>query len=133
VLVAEGLADCPTTPGGAPLLHPPGEVTLFDRDLERLQLEAAGVTRFGFVFSGTSIALAYLGDVDAASGLGSLELQFLTGEHFRLAKDVREYREVWWPERGMVYTRGGDDPAIAFTRVEIPCEMTSESPWTCGF
>jgi hypothetical protein len=133
VVVAEGVVDWRSTQRGLALMRPPGEVTLFDRDGENLQLRAAGVTRFGFVFTGTSTSLIYLGDVDMETGLGQLELHFLTGEHFRLAKDVREYREVWWPERGILYTRGGDDPAIAFARVEIPCEMTSDAPWTCGF
>jgi hypothetical protein len=133
VVVAEGVVDWRTAQRGLALMLPQGEMTLFDRDGENLQLRAAGVTRFGFLFNGSSSSLAYLGDVDMETGLGQLTLHFLTGEHFRLAKNVREYREVWWPERGIIYTRGGDDPAIAFARVEIPCEMTSDSPWTCGF
>jgi hypothetical protein len=131
--VAEGVVDWRSAQRGLALMQPQGEVTLFDRDGEHVLLRATGVTRFGFVFNGTSASLAYLGDVDDETGLGRVNLHFLTGEHFTLAKNVREYREVWWPERGIIYTRGGDAPAITFARVEIPCEMASESPWTCGF
>ena len=133
VVLIDGVVDWRTSQRALAVLRPPGEVTLFDRDAENPQLRAAGVTRFGFVFGGTSTSLAYLGDVDMETGLGNLELHFLTGEHYKLAKNVREYREVWWPERGILYTRGGDDPEIAFARVEIPCEQTSDAPWTCGF
>jgi hypothetical protein len=133
VAVAEGVADWRSSQKALALLRSSGELTMFDRDGEHLQLRAAGVTRFAFFFTGTSQALAYLEEVDMETGLGRLSLRFLTGEHFILARNVREYREVWWPERGIVYTRGGDDPAIAFASVEIPCEMASESPWTCGF
>jgi hypothetical protein len=92
------------------------------------------VTRFSFVFPGSSAAIVYLSQVDSTTGLGRLDLQFITsGEQFSLARDVREYREVWWPERGMLYARGGSRAGIRFARVDIPCEMTSDSPWACGF
>lgn len=114
-------------------LQDAGELTLRDRDASGTLLTARNVTRFSFVFPGSSTALVYLSDVNVESGLGRLQLRFLTGESFVLARDVQEYREVWWPERGILYIRGGARPGIRFARVEIPCEMTSDSPWACGF
>jgi hypothetical protein len=118
---------------GTAWLNDTGELTLTDRNAEGTLLRASGVTRMSFVFPGSSTALVYLSDVNLATGLGRLQLRFLTGESFVLARDVREYREVWWPERGVLYARGGAHPGIRFARVEIPCEMTSDAPWTCGF
>jgi len=57
----------------------------------------------------------------------------LTGDHFVIADDVREFRDVWWPERGVLYAAGGDTPGIYFARVDIPCENTSETSFACGF
>ncbi|HKU37624.1 MAG TPA: hypothetical protein VJR89_05735 [Polyangiales bacterium] len=133
-VVFEDLVDLRTVQQRAlALLRPDNELELYDRDGENLLLKASGVTRFRFVFTGSSAALIYLSGVDMESGLGQLRLKFLTGEHFAVARDVRDFTEVWWPERGILYTRGGDKAGIEFARVEIPCEMTSDAPWTCGF
>jgi hypothetical protein len=50
-----------------------------------------------------------------------------------LARDVREFEYVFWPERGLAYVTGGEDPGIRFARIEIPCEASSDAPWACGF
>jgi len=110
-----------------------GELTLRDSNAEVTLLRAADVARFNFVFPGSSPAVVYVRQVDPGTGLGRLELKFLNGDAFSLAREVREYREVWWPERGIVYTRGGSLAGINFARIEVPCEMTSDSPWACGF
>lgn len=109
------------------------ELTVRDANAEATLLRAADVARFNFVFPGSSPAVVYVRQVDPATGLGRMELKFLNGDAFTLASDVREYREVWWPERGIVYARGGARPGINFARIEVPCEMTSDSPWACGF
>jgi hypothetical protein len=110
-----------------------GALTLRDQDAGATFLRASAVSRFNFVFPGASPAIVYLTQVDPATGLGRLELLFLNGDAFTLAREVREYREVWWPERGVLYARGGARAGIRFARIEIPCEMTSDSPWACGF
>jgi hypothetical protein len=88
---------------------------------------------YRFVFRGKASALAYLSHLDTDTRLGRLELQFLPGAHFVLDEHVREFSEVWWPERGLVYTRSGERAALNFARVEIPCETTSDTAWACGF
>jgi hypothetical protein len=84
-------------------------------------------------FGGKASALAYLSDFDRDTGLGRLQLHLLNGTHFELAADVRQFQEVWWPERGLVYIQGGDKPGVNFARVDIPCETTSDTAWACGF
>jgi hypothetical protein len=134
VLLAEGFADLNSTSKGVVFLREPGgELTLRDRDAQKTLFRAEGVTSYNFVFPGPSMALVYLENVDPATRLGRLRLLFLSGEEFVIANDVREYREVWWPERGILYARGGSRAGIRFARVDIPCEMTSDSPWACGF
>lgn len=110
-----------------------GELTLRDQNAESTLLHAAAVSRFNFVFPGASPAIVYLTQVDPATGLGRLELLFLNGDAYSLAREVREYREVWWPERGILYARGGARAGIRFAHIELPCSMTSDSPWACGF
>lgn len=115
------------------LIFKAGLMTVRDQNAEGVLLQADQVSRWNYVFPGSSPALAYLRAVDEDTGLGRLELQFISGDAFELARDVREYREVWWPERGIVYARGGSRAGIKFARIEIPCQMTSDSPWACGF
>jgi hypothetical protein len=110
-----------------------GELTVRDQNAEQLLVREVGVSRFSFVFPGSSLAVTYVTDVDRVTGLGRLKLKFLSGDEFNLAREVREYREVWWPERGILYARGGSNPGVKFARIQIPCEMTSDSPWACGF
>jgi hypothetical protein len=110
-----------------------GELTVRDANAEATLLRASEVARFNYVFPGSSPAIVYTRQVDRATGLGRMELKFLNGDAFTLARDVREYREVWWPERGILYARGGSRAGINFARIEVPCEMTSDSPWACGF
>ena len=71
------------------------------RDNTRVLLKAQGLTptSFRFYFTGLDTALAYMSHVDPDTQLGRLELHFVTGEHFKIDEEVREFREVWWPER----------------------------------
>jgi hypothetical protein len=66
-------------------------------------------------------------------GLGHLQLYFLSGMHFDIASDVREFSPVWWPERGLLYAQSGEQPAMRFARVDVPCELSSATPWACDF
>jgi hypothetical protein len=108
---------------------------VLDRTSLRMLVRAKGVRRSGyrFVFGGTATAVAYIHDTDPDTGLGKLSLRFLTGEHFDLDDQVREFKEVWWPESGLLYATGGKGAALRFGRVDVPCEKTSDSPWACGF
>jgi hypothetical protein len=117
------------------VLDAKGTLSLLRRDTLAVLMLAKGVPRSGFrfVFGGEAAALAYIHDADTDSGLGDLSLHFLTGEHFDIARNVREFREVWWPESGLLYATGGARAAMRFARVDVPCEKTSDSPWACGF
>jgi hypothetical protein len=112
-----------------------GEVTVLDRDLTHviLQLNDTHGSYNSFVFNGKATGFAYLSNFDTDTRLGRLELHLLNGDHFIFGDDVREFGEVWWPERGLVFTRGGDQPGVYFGRVDIPCEATSDTAWACGF
>lgn len=117
------------------LLYENGDLVLADGTLESVVLREANAinSRYGFIMGGKALALAYLADVDPDTLLGRLELQLLSGEHYTLATNVREYEYVYWPERGLAYVAGGPDPGIRFARIDIPCEATSDAPWACGF
>jgi hypothetical protein len=106
-----------------------------DRDTLAVLHVAEGVTRsaFRFAFGGKATSLVYLSTTDPEALLGRLEMHVLTGDHFVIARDVREFRDVWWPERGVLYATGGEEPGIYFARVDIPCENTSETSFACGF
>jgi hypothetical protein len=134
-VISEELLELHIVSGGMAMLQSDGEFTLRGSDGVQVLLRAQGVTRssFRFVFSGKSSALAYISQVDAELGLGRLELHFLTGAHFEIADSVREFREVWWPERGILYATGGEHPSLSFARVDVPCETTSDTAWACGF
>jgi hypothetical protein len=110
-----------------------GTLTVRDQSADGTYVQDDAVARFSFVFPGSSLAVTYLTHVDSMTGLGTLELRFLNGDSFTLAREVREYREVWWPERGILYARGGSRAGLKFARVQIPCSQTSDSPWACGF
>jgi hypothetical protein len=120
---------------GLATLEADGTLLLRDRDTTRPLWRTRGVTaaNFRFVFGGEALALAYLADVDEETKLGRLELHMVSGEHFSITDEVREFREVWWPERGILFAQGGKDAAMRFARVDIPCEMLSSSPWACDF
>ena len=117
------------------LLYDTGELVLADGTLERvaLRLQNAFNSRFTFIMGGKALGLAYLDDVDPMTKLGSLELHLLNGAHYSLAPDVREFEYVFWPERGLAYVAGGEDPGIRFARIDVPCEASSDAPWACGF
>jgi hypothetical protein len=110
-----------------------GKLTVRDQSADGTLVQDDAVGRFSFVFPGQSLAVTYLTNIDSKTGLGTLELRFLNGDSFTLAREVREYREVWWPERGILYARGGRRAGVKFARVQIPCSQTSDSPWACGF
>lgn len=135
VELAKGLADITVTQNGLAVLTGSDELWITDPTLTQIvkKVPNARNSRYGFVFNGKSSAVVYLDGVDADTGQGSLELQFLNGQHISLDRDVREWTQVWWPERGIVYARGGDEPGIHFARVDIPCESASETAWACGF
>lgn len=117
------------------LLAEDGSLVLRDRDTLAVMHVAEGVTRsaFRFAFGGKATSLVYLSETDQGALLGRLEMHVLTGDHFVIADEVREFRDVWWPERGVLYAAGGDEPGIYFARVDIPCENTSETSFACGF
>jgi hypothetical protein len=110
-------------------------LTLRDRDDLHVIWRSDGIRadRARFLFDGRATALAYLQHIDDATGLGELKVHFVSGEDFSIAKHVREFHEVWWPERGLVYATGGSDAAMRFARIDVPCEKVSDSPWACGF
>lgn len=110
-----------------------GEVTFADRNAAGIMHRASGVRSFRVLFERRAQGLTYITNFDEETGLGRLTLHLASGETFRIADDVREYREVWWPERGILYAQGGETPGIRFARIDLPCEMTSDSPWACGF
>ena len=134
-MVDEGVVGLSTDEGAMAVLKEDGAFSLRSRFDLHVLLRAKGVSRSGFrfAFGGSASALGYLRDVDPTTKLGQLELHFLSGEHFTLARDVREFREVWWPEPGILYAAGGSRPGIRFAHVDVPCEVTSDSPWACGF
>lgn len=117
------------------VLYGDGDLVVYDRmlgkELWRVQGVAGAPARF--VFRGKSSALAYLTHFDSQTRVGRLELHLLSGEHFVIDEGVREYSEVWWPERGLLYTKSGAGAGIKFARVDIPCESTSDTAWACGF
>jgi hypothetical protein len=117
------------------LLYESGELVLADGAIERAVLRVPNAlnSRFTFIMGGKALALVYLDDVDPETLLGSLEMHLLSGAHYTLARDVREFEYVFWPERGLAYVTGGKDPGIRFARIEIPCEASSDAPWACGF
>ena len=117
------------------LLYDSGDLVLADGALDRVvfTLSNALNSRFTFIMGGKALGLAYLDDVDPETMLGSLELHLLSGAHYTLAQDVREFEYVFWPERGLSYVAGGDEPGIRFARIDVPCEASSDAPWACGF
>jgi hypothetical protein len=88
---------------------------------------------FYTVFSQLQPALVYRTNVDPETQLGHLAIHFFSGDHFEISDDVREWTEVGWPERGILYTTGGATPKLRFARAEIPCQATSSAPWACNF
>jgi hypothetical protein len=135
-ILFDNVSDLATGGGGTlALLQTDGTLSLLDRDATRLLWRANGVPSrgFRFVFNGNSTALAYRSQYDSTTMLGRLELQFISGEHFVVDQNVSEFHEVWWPEPGLLYARMGDDPAMMFGRVDIPCQVSSDTPWACGF
>jgi len=120
---------------GVALLYADGELVVLDPSLQQVVLDLANArnSRFLFVLRGKAAGVAYLDEVDPDTRLGRLELQLMNGQHYSLAPDVREFTEVWWPESGVVYARGGEQAGIYFARLEVPCEVTSDTAWACGF
>lgn len=114
-------------------LKDPGELTMADQNAAEVIFRARDVSWFRFVFDRRSPGLLYITKRDPENGAGRLNLRLWSGESFVLDDNVREPHEVWWPERGILYVRRGEDPGIRFARVDLPCTMTSDSPWACGF
>ncbi|MEY4582565.1 MAG: hypothetical protein RL701_7268 [Pseudomonadota bacterium] len=135
VPVTSGIIGYQFGSDGVAALYENGELVLMDRTLTQVikRVPNALRSRFNFMFRGKAASLGYLDDVNVDTKLGRLELQLLKGDHFSLADDVREFQEVWWPERGILYAKGGVAPGIYFARVDIPCETTSDTAWACGF
>ncbi len=133
--IDSGIVALSTYNNDMAVLKQDGTFSLRKRDDMQVLVRAAGVPRSGFrfVFGETSTALAYLSGVDPDTGLGMLQLHFMSGENFVIASDVRELHEVWWPEPGILYAAGGVQPGAFFARVDVPCAVTSDSPWACGF
>jgi hypothetical protein len=134
-IIEMGIKDYLPYGEGLVTLHDTDRMVLRDRASLRPILEANGVTgrSFRFVFSNKALGLAYRSHIDPETNLGRLSLKLLEGGFFEIADDVREFAEVWWPARGLVYAAGGARPGLRVARIEIPCETTSESPWACGF
>lgn len=133
--VAQGLLMVTATNNAFAILQDNGDLLVsnsLDAQKVLLRVPNAKSSDYAFVFGGKTTALAYLSNVQD-DGMGSLELHFLSGQHLVLAPDVREWDPVWWPERGIVYAHGGDNPGISFARIDIPCESASDTAWACGF
>lgn len=135
VELTRGVKRYTSSGNGIALLYDNGDLVLADGGLasEVLRVPDSQDATFNFVLGGKALGLAYLSHVHPETLLGTLELHLLTGEHYTLARNVREFEYVWWPERGLSYVAGGDDPGIRFARIDIPCEATSDAPWACGF
>lgn len=134
--LTDNLAGPPALGDGmAAFLYKDGDLVLRNPDFttEILRVPGSLGAQNQFVFSGKASGFAYLSGFDGDSRLGRLELQLVNGDHFVLADDVRQFSEVWWPERGLLYTTGGDNAGLKFARVDIPCETTSDTAWACGF
>ncbi len=131
-VVAEGLTRVTSDTRGLAWIKE-GELTVTDRNASGVYLRARNVSSYRWVFERNATAIAYTERRTSETGLGHLRLHFLTGERYSLASDVREYQHVWWPERGILFVQDGDEPGMRFARVDLPCEMTSDSPWACGF
>jgi hypothetical protein len=132
----DNIVGLATAGGGTlALLQSDGTLSLLDHDATRLLWRASGVPSggFRFVFNGNSTALAYFSQYDATTMLSRLELQFISGAHFAVDQNVREFHEVWWPEPGLLYSTAGADPTLMFARVDIPCAVSSDTAWACGF
>lgn len=133
-VIDDGIASLRAQDSALAVLKTDGTLSLRTRSNMREFMRVHGVKDSGyrFVFDGDSSALAYLSDLDD-KGLGRLQLYFLTGAHFEIARDVREFTPVWWPEQGLLYAQSGPVPGMRFARVKVPCELSSDSPWACGF
>jgi hypothetical protein len=118
-------------------VHADGTLLQVRRSDRRVLHRASEVsaTSVRFMFGESSTALGYLARVDPDSKLGRLELRFMdTGAQYEIASGVREFREVWWPETGIVYGTGpGKNQGLWFARVDVPCEKTTDTPWACAF
>ena len=134
--LASGLLGLSATSNAFAILTADAELLVSDRpDASRVswRVPNARRSRYTFMFSGKTTALAYLSNVDEETRLGRLELHFLSGQHYVLGDDVREFQQVWWPERGILFAAGGEKAGVYFARVDIPCESASETAWACGF
>jgi len=122
-------------PEGVALLYSDGELVVLEPSLQNvvLDLKNARASHFMFVLRGKAAGVAYLEQTDPDTQLGRLELQLINGQHYSLAQDVREFTEVWWPESGIVYARGGAQAGIYFARLDVPCQVMSDTAWACGF
>lgn len=136
-VLKDGVVSTYPFDGGQYVRFESGDITLYDsnfsKELFRVWSPPEAPHPPDMVFGGKASALAYLSEFDLERKLGRLELQLINGTHFTLDRDVREFKQVWWPERGLVYSQGGDKPSLRFARVDIPCETTSDTAWACGF
>jgi hypothetical protein len=132
-VAADNVISYGTAQGAIAIGTSDGALILRNSDSGAVLARAASVGHWTFVFNDKSSALAYISDADPQTKLGRLQLHFLSGDHFVIADEVREFGEVWWPERGILYAASGAKPGIRFTAVDVPCEATSDTAWACGF
>ena len=95
--LATGLLALSAASNAFAILTADGELLVTDQpDTARVtwRVPNAQRSRYTFMFSGKTTALAYLMDVDTETGLGRLELHFLSGQHFVIAQDVREFQQM---------------------------------------
>ena len=133
-LVGEDIQSFTQAEQGTARLQTDGTLLLTDANNTGVVFRAKGkVSEFGLVFGPYQAALVYRTDVDPDTYLGHLQLQFFSGAHFDIDDNVRAFAEVWWPERGILYSTGGPAPKLRFARAEIPCQAMSSAPWACNF
>jgi len=134
--IADGVHAYQFSDSAVAVQYDTGDIVLLDHTLTRilLQMPSSVGAPWALVFGEKATGFVSLTNFNPDTGLGRLELWLVVaGGHFVLADDVREFREVWWPERGILYATGGEHPGVRFARVDIPCENTSDTAWACGF
>jgi hypothetical protein len=119
------VADFATGPGHVAFLGDfegsSGTLYLTERSKEATLEVARRVPVRGFRFSPADPILGYLTGFEPESGLARLEMLILaTGQRIVLDEEVAEFRETFWPSRGVLYSvRGEVDAGVRFAAVDV--------------
>jgi hypothetical protein len=89
-------------------------------DDTRFEAVATGVRASGFQFIQSLNGVGYLRDFDASRGVGTLGVRVVTtGDTFDADVRASEWREVGWPEPGLLYVvPDGNSAGIWFARLK---------------